>query len=64
MDSKILKLYSQQLNFIDYSFEKMRVTKVPEILTNEEILKEKIEIYNLIKLRSDFDQKQEEICNG
>lgn len=64
IDSKILKLYSQQLNFIDYSFEKMRVTKVPDILSNEEILKEKVEIYNLIKLRSDFDQKQEEISNG
>ena len=63
MDSKILKLYSQQLNFIDYSFEKMRVTKVPDILSNEEILKEKIEIYNLIKLRSDFDQNQEENNN-
>ena len=35
-----------------------------EIVANHLRDKEKIEIYNLIKLRSDFDQKQEEISNG
>lgn len=61
VDSRIIKLYSQQLNFIDYSFEKMRTTKAPKIISNEEILKEKIIIYNLIKLRSDYDERQEKI---
>ena len=63
-NSRILKLHTQKLNFIDYSYEKIRVTKEPNEMSSEKILKEKIEIFNLIKLRSDFDKKQEEKENG
>ena len=44
-NSKILRLYSQQLNFIDYSSEKLLSTKPIPKLSKEALIKEKQYIY-------------------
>lgn len=64
IDSRILKLHSQQLHFVDYSSEVMLATKAPNRLSDKRILKEKTEIYNLIKLYSDFGKNLEGTNNG
>lgn len=45
ISSKIIRLYSQQLNFIDYSSNKMLSTVSIPKLTGEDILKEKVNVY-------------------
>lgn len=59
-NSRILKLHSQQLNFIDYSYEKTLATKKIDNLTDDEVLKEKINLINMIKLFKDFEKKKKE----
>ena len=48
-NSKIIQLHSQQLNFIDFSAEKMISTKAIPDLSKEEIQNDKHYIYGMIK---------------
>lgn len=65
-NSRIIKLYSQQLNFIDISYEKIRTTKLPKEISDEELLKEKCYLYSMIELADKYpntDFKPEESKN-
>lgn len=59
VSSRILKLHSQQLNFIDYSSEKTLATKLPDNVSANEILKEKREISDIMNFVSNARKKQD-----
>lgn len=59
VSSRILKLHSQQLNFIDYSSEKIRSTKLPNNMSSDEIFKEKLEIINTMNFVSNLKKNKE-----
>lgn len=54
VNSRIIKLHSQQLNFVDISYEKIRTTKLLKEISNEEILKEKCYLYSMIELAEKY----------
>lgn len=54
VNSRIIKLHSQQLNFVDISYEKTRSTKLPEEISDEELLKEKYYLYSMIELAEKY----------
>ena len=61
VSSRILKFHSQQLNFIDYSSEKTLATKLPDNVSANEILKQKLEISNAINFVSNLRKNQEDL---
>ena len=62
-NSKIIQLYSQQLNFIDFSAQKMISTKAVPNLDKDQIERERHYIYGMIegyKQEMELDVSDEE----
>mgnify|MGYP004467316819 CR=1 FL=1 len=49
VDSRIIRLHSQQLNFVDFSCEQVLSTKCDENITTEDIQEEKLKLISIIE---------------